>query len=132
MSSREPCVLVVDDDRDLCDSVVEALGDQGYSAVAKSDGASAIEYLKTHSSIGLILLDWHMAPMNGPELIEALEQASIPIPAVVLFTADSTQPTPAALRAVGQLTKPVNLPALYRFAQTYCGRSTRGVSQARG
>lgn len=131
MGSVEPCILVVDDDRDLRESVIDALKDEGYPAVGKADGASALEYLKGTPSTCLILLDWNMAPMNGPQFIEALQRASIPIPPVVLFTADARHESLGGISAVGLLKKPVRLEELYRFAKAHCGHTQR-VDRALG
>jgi CheY-like chemotaxis protein len=114
------CILVVDDDDDIREAVVEILRDEGYEALGKADGASALETLRGDPRVRLVLLDWNMAPMNGLELVQALEKAKVPIPPLVVFTADAQKDKISQVGAVGFLKKPVPLDELYRFAAAYC------------
>jgi CheY-like chemotaxis protein len=127
MSSTEgnSCILVVDDDADIRDAVVEALNDEGYSAVARGDGASALAYLKEHPDPALVLLDWNMAPMNGLSFVQELRRQGSPVPPIVLFSADARTEKVEWAGAVGFLKKPVPIDELYAYAQRYCGRPPR-------
>jgi CheY-like chemotaxis protein len=82
-----PFVLVVDDDRDIRDSLIEMLEDHGYAAVGASNGVEALEVLRTSAaSACLILLDLMMPVMDGREFRE--EQLKHPawaaIPVIVI------------------------------------------------
>jgi CheY-like chemotaxis protein len=67
----EPFVLVVDDDRDIRDSLIEMLEDHGYAAVGAGNGIEALEVLRTCSAPPcLILLDLMMPVMDGREFRE--------------------------------------------------------------
>lgn len=109
------CILVVEDDPDLRDSVAEALQDEGYSTATASDGLRALEYLDSPAQRpDLILLDLMMPNMNGFEFREQqltrVEHASIP---VVVMTADADGKSKAAsLNVAGFLPKPVTIAAL--------------------
>ena len=80
-------VLVVDDDRDLCDALCHALEECGFSAVGCGDGSEALDYLRSDApNPSLILLDWMMPVMSGAEFRE--EQVKDPkisdIPVIVV------------------------------------------------
>jgi len=44
--------------------------------IEAEDGISAMEYLKNHSNIDVMLLDWNMPNMNGDEVVEAVSKIS--------------------------------------------------------
>src|SRR5262245_974370 len=107
MSSIKGPVLVVDDDVDIRDALKDTLEQEGYLVAEATDGIDALKYLTTHPAPPIILLDWNMAPMNGPQFMSELRTkpggASIP---VVLLTADARAARNAALHAfAGCLTK---------------------------
>jgi CheY-like chemotaxis protein len=84
-------VLVVDDDRDLRDTLVEILEERGYQVTQAGDGAQALHALEVGASKpSLILLDLTMPGMDGAafraEQLKNPEYASIP---VLVLTADS-------------------------------------------
>ena len=121
-SSKGP-VLVVDDDPDMREAVHDALVDEGYETVEAGGGQEALDYLRSNSLPSMILLDWNMAPMNGPQFMAevAKEPALSRIP-VVLLTADARAPDKAKSNPfVGYLMKPVNLDALLEMVGRYCG-----------
>jgi len=108
-------ILVVDDDRDLRESVMEALEDEGYSVAAAPDGMRALAYLRGPSpKPDLILLDLAMPNMNGDkfreEQLKSAELAAIP---VAIVTAESNASDKASsLQASGFIRKPLKIGAL--------------------
>jgi CheY-like chemotaxis protein len=61
-----PLVLVVDDDRDIRDSLIEALEEHGYRAAGASNGVEALAVLRgAPEPPSLILLDLMMPVMDG-------------------------------------------------------------------
>ena len=120
--SNHPNILVVDDDEDIREAVVDTLGAEGYEAVAVADGSTALAYLHSKPAPKLILLDWNMTPMNGPQfMLEFAKQprwSSIPI---VLFTADAHIEAKVELaKFAACLRKPVKLEDLFRLMSRYC------------
>ena len=57
-------ILIVDDDKDFLKALTIVLEDKGYSIVAATDGAQALELARTESP-NLILLDIMLPGMNG-------------------------------------------------------------------
>jgi two-component system, sensor histidine kinase LadS len=84
-------VLIVDDLADMRALIRRILVDQGYRVLEAASGAEALE-LARHHRPRLVLSDWMMPRMSGPELIRELradeELTSTP---VVLLTAKSDE-----------------------------------------
>jgi CheY-like chemotaxis protein len=122
MSGRGP-VLVVDDDPDIREALRDTLESEGYDAVGVTDGREALEYLRAKPTPPVILLDWNMAPMNGPEFMaEAAKDPVLSRIPVVLLTADARASEKSRSNGfVGYLMKPVDLDALFTFVGRYCG-----------
>jgi CheY-like chemotaxis protein len=114
-------VLVVDDDADVRDAIKDVLEEEGYRTAEAGDGLEALSYLKLNPPPPLILLDWNMAPMNGPQFMD--EFSKVPalsrVP-VVLITADARAEEKAATRFVGHLKKPLKLDDLFTLVERYC------------
>lgn len=116
-------VLIVEDDRDLCDAVSESLLEAGYDVAVAGNGAVAIEVLETSRvQPGLILLDLMMPVMDGEEFLHEIRKqprwAALP---VVVFTADGQAVTKVvSLGAQGALRKPVKLDDLLDTVSRYC------------
>ena len=77
-------VLVVDDDRDLRDTICDLLLGAGYISVAAADGQEALNYLlEQRPAPAVIVLDLMMPTMSGWELIAIVRSyrrlARIPI-----------------------------------------------------
>ena len=120
-------ILVVEDDRDLRESVVEALEEKGYSTAAAPDGLSALEYLDGHHRRpALILLDLMMPHMNGWQFREA--QLARPvvagIPVVVVTADDHGKSKLQTLNPAGFLRKPFQLGALLEVINAVLGATT--------
>ena len=85
-SAKNHCVLVVDDDRDICETLEMILGSQGYQVLTASDGREALTRLRSGARPFLILLDLMMPGMNGMQFRQ--EQLRDPdlahIPVVVI------------------------------------------------
>jgi CheY-like chemotaxis protein len=117
-----PCaavsVLVVEDDRELRETFVEALTGEGYAVATAADGAAALELLRTLTP-KVILLDLNMPVMNGAAFRRAqcLDPSLAAIPTVVM-TADRTKDYPPEL-VVDALVKPVSLSDLLAIVSRY-------------
>jgi CheY-like chemotaxis protein len=114
-------ILIVDDDRDIRESLRDILIDEGYPTVEASDGGEALAYLDTHDA-ALILLDWNMAPMDAPSFMAELATRprlhAIP---VALLTADSRISKAPMPGFAASLKKPIELEKLFALARQFCG-----------
>jgi two-component system chemotaxis response regulator CheY len=64
--------LVVDDSKAVRQIERKYLEELGFEVLEAENGKEALEVLKEHSDISLILLDWHMPIMNGYEFLKTL------------------------------------------------------------
>jgi len=64
-------VLVVDDDRDLCEALCELCEDEGFTALAAFDAREALAINADHV-VDVVLSDLNMPMMNGVQLYERL------------------------------------------------------------
>ena len=106
-----PKVLLVDDDVDLCESLVEGLLREGVHASFVTSAAAALMRLVTQPDIGIVVTDIMMPEMSGLELLRKLSisRRDPPLAAIVMTGAPSLETAVAALRlsAVEFLQKPV-------------------------
>lgn len=116
-------VLIVDDDRDIRESLRDLLGDEGYATAEASNGVEALAYLRTHAC-PLVLLDWNMPVMDAPALTDVLV-AEGRVPPIVLLTADSRMLETAKQGPyIACMKKPVNVTALFEVVRA-CTTPTR-------
>lgn len=114
------CVLVVDDDKEIRESLVEVLIDHGCPARGAENGRAALEALeqmqKGHAC--LILLDLMMPEMDGvtfrQEQLKRTELAGIP---VVVISAFDEVP---AMNVSAYIKKPFQLGEVIRTAKQFC------------
>ena len=66
-------ILIVEDERALCDTLAKSLKRKGYEADACYDGDSALEWLLAEK-YDLILLDLNLPGRDGMELLRALRE----------------------------------------------------------
>ena len=72
-ADHKPCVLVVDDDPIMRDTLRQLLGDAGYDVLTAEDGAAALGALdRGERWPDLVLLDMRMPFMDGPTFFECL------------------------------------------------------------
>jgi signal transduction histidine kinase/class 3 adenylate cyclase len=87
-SSDGPLVLIVDDLPEMRTLIGRNLRDQGYQTVERSDGQDALQLLRENPTIELIITDWMMPRVSGPQLIAAIrEDKALNALPIILLTA---------------------------------------------
>jgi CheY-like chemotaxis protein len=129
------CVLVVDDEADLRETLHMVLQLEGYRVVTARDGAEALARLRDGGVFPcLILLDIMMPRMNGVQFRQ--EQMSDPalrdIPVVVLTGGSEAVLSKAAALGLEALRKPVKLDALLSAVGRFCSASRSDDDCERG
>ena len=83
--------MIVDDSELNRTVLADILGDE-YNFIEAENGARAIELLRTHTDIDLILLDMVMPEMNGFDVLTAMNnnRQIEDIPVVMISAASST------------------------------------------
>lgn len=125
-SFATPRVLVVDDDRSMCELVAAALHADGYLVIQAGSGDEAAQQIEMHAlaSLGqppfdMLVSDLHMAHGDGMSLARRLRQSGhdIPIVFVTAFPAADVIEQAKLLDAM-VLAKPFSLSALRRMVLT--------------
>jgi CheY-like chemotaxis protein len=115
-------ILVVDDDRDIRDSLIETLEDHGYRAAGAANGVEALSVLQTSPERPcLILLDLMMPVMDGQEFRE--EQLKNPMWAeipVIVISAYADVEAQARSLAAEYMRKPLALRPLFDVVRRHC------------
>jgi CheY-like chemotaxis protein len=123
LSPPNRTILLIEDDRDICEIVQQVLADEGYETIAVSNGAEALARLRAAPHPFVIVLDLMLPVMDAWQF--RAEQAGDALLAkipVVIFSANPKVGQHAdALGAAAVLRKPPNLDELLsvvsRFAQ---------------
>ncbi|MDR6916247.1 DNA-binding NtrC family response regulator [Pseudomonas sp. 3296] len=81
-------VLVVDDEPKLCDLLASALSQSGIQVFTAGNGLHALKVLEAED-IDLVISDWRMPGMDGPQLLAEIKSRYPHLP-VIVMTAYST------------------------------------------
>ena len=106
-------IFVVDDDPWIQQVLRLSLEDEGYYVVVASSGEEALEQL-AQCRPSLIVLDWMMPRMNGPEFARELNRRGLrpDIPVLLLTAAGGPTAKAAMIGADACLAKPFDLTEL--------------------
>jgi diguanylate cyclase (GGDEF)-like protein/PAS domain S-box-containing protein len=105
--NNKACILIVDDELRLLESLDNLLKAQGYQTVCAQGGLEACNQLSTRT-FDLILLDLNMADMNGHQVMDFITQNEFEVATVVVSGESSFSSVSKALRrgAYDYLRKP--------------------------
>lgn len=82
-------ILVVDDSKAIFMMVSQMLEEADHKAIWAEDGIAAFERIGEHSDIDLILLDWNMPNMSGPEFLEKNASEGIFKNPIIMMTTEN-------------------------------------------
>ena len=105
-------ILVVDDDKNICELLNLYLKKEGYEVVFAYDGSEAVNMAKTENP-NLILLDVMMPVMNGYEATEKIRSSNHPLATtipIIAQTANAFQDDIKKVKEVGMnahISKPI-------------------------
>jgi CheY-like chemotaxis protein len=129
-------ILIIEDEKDIRDSLTEAIEGEGYSVAVAGNGLEALSLFVRDQRLyekmpDLILLDLLMPQMDGATFLERRRKiptlADVP---VVLMSADRRMTQNALLYgAAGHLHKPLELDDLYAKIENFCGTQLRTESK---
>ena len=83
-------ILVVDDDRDMCEILSDFLKDEGYLVITASDGESALNSIK-HRKYDLLILDYQLHGIDGLYVLEKAHQIDSSLIAIMISAFGSEQ-----------------------------------------
>lgn len=107
-----PKALVIDDSGASRTLLKGLLSQQGFTCVEAADGNAGLQALREHWPLDLVLLDWHMEPMDGPEFLRQIrdDPRTVGVP-VIMITAEASRQAvvdAAKLGVQGYVVKPFN------------------------
>lgn len=105
----KPRVLIVDDNSDVRRLYAIGLNQRGFEVKLAANGAEAVERISSERP-DVILLDWLMPLMDGPDVLDRIAGKSADAPIIVI----SGQPAPPELdpRIRSWMCKPVTIEEL--------------------
>ena len=114
-------ILIIDDDRDLCEETAEILSDEGHKVETFSDPVKGLEAVK-EDRFDLLLLDIKMPGLSGLEILKTLRSEGRKIPVLIItgnplknlgHSGDSNDEEQRVLRtADGIIGKPFDVPEM--------------------
>ncbi|AFY69849.1 response regulator receiver protein [Thalassoporum mexicanum PCC 7367] len=114
-------ILVIDDDRIVCELIVKTLDAQGFRAVSATSGEMGLR-LAQQLKPDLVLCDVVMPTIDGYEVLEKLQQdpETIAIPFIFLTALDSSQDMRKGMNfgADDYLTKPISQEILIKAVKS--------------
>lgn len=81
---EQPLVMVVDDDKDLCDSLWDLFRERGYRVCVAHDSAQAQEQLQ-RTTFQVVLIDMKLPESDGSQVFHMVREAN-PLARTVLIT----------------------------------------------
>ena len=131
--ARRQTVLVIDDDREVRESLRTLLQLDGHKVKTARDGQDALEQLRGGLRPSIILLDLMMPAMDGQhfraEQLRDPEFAHIPV--VVLSGHCDPQQNAASLGAVASLRKPADIDTVLQLIEAHCVRQHESAPSCR-
>lgn len=100
-------ILIVDDEKDVRESLRVVLNGAGYDVAAVSSGKEALEFMEAQS-VSILLVDFSMPGMTGEDLLLHLERKHRRPPALVITALAPWRMTSLVESGVGYLRKPIN------------------------
>jgi DNA-binding NtrC family response regulator len=105
-------LLVVDDERNLRESLSEALKEAGYNVLTAANGKEAYAMIQSHA-LDLLLCDWRMPEMDGGALLKLLRDDGrlVDLPVLVMTAHGTSNNAIEAIQfgAYDFVTKPFDL-----------------------
>jgi DNA-binding response OmpR family regulator len=119
-------VLIVDDTRSVHIFVKTLLAKaEGIEPTSVQNGEEAIEVLKNRNDFDLILLDWEMPKLNGPDTLRRMKEMGSTIPTVMMTTKSEPEDIMIMLEAGAKeyIMKPFTIDILFEKISYATGRN---------
>lgn len=132
--NQSPCILIVEDEESIRETITIALREEGYQVLVAGDGYQALNLLRTASTatgelaeIDLIILDLMLPYINGLDICRSLRQQGNTTPILILSARGNETDVVVGLEvgADDYLTKPFGLRELIARCRVLLRRSDR-------
>jgi two-component system, OmpR family, phosphate regulon response regulator PhoB len=125
-------ILIIDDDVDIANLVAEIVTDEGYEARAVHTGEEGLGNVKEFSP-DLILLDWQLPDIEGPDICRKLKSdeltAAIPVIMLTSLGSEDNRLKGFETGAVDYVTKPFNSGMLLARIKARIGKAKKPGAQ---
>ena len=120
-SFKGKSILIVEDDKLVCEYITKVLGETGADLKFASNGRKALQMVKKKNGIDLILMDIRMPEMNGYEAARAIKdlRTDIPIIAQTAFVFSHDEETSLQNGYDDYLPKPIRPKNLMHMLNKY-------------
>ena len=121
-------ILIIDDTRSVHAFVKSLLSQtEGITTTDVFNGEEALEVLKAGSRFDLILLDWEMPILNGPETLTRIQSMGVETPAIMMTTKNAPEDITRMLEAGAKeyMMKPFTIDILFEKIAYVTGRTFR-------
>jgi DNA-binding response OmpR family regulator len=118
-------ILVVDDEKDVRNSLRDVLNMAGYDVITASGGREAMEFIDKED-IGVMLVDLSMPEMSGEDLLLSLEHLNKRPPALVITAMAPWKTLKLIDYGVGYIRKPINNELLLGAIKTLIRKEGNG------
>jgi DNA-binding response OmpR family regulator len=117
-------VLIVDDEKEICWLLNQALSEEGYRVSVAYSGKEGLIRIKKNGEVELLVLDLHLPDMNGLDLLEQVRALGLQTPTVVItaFGDEESRERAAGLGVKGFLDKPFEVSTLLATLLALSGR----------
>lgn len=119
-------ILIVDDTKSV-HAFVKSLLSKSKEIVATDvfDGLEAVELLKNNKEFDLILLDWEMPRLNGPDTFDQFLKMNLKIPTIMMTTKNAPEDIIKMLNmgVAEYLMKPFTIDILFEKIEYVSGRT---------
>lgn len=121
-----PSILIVDDEKNLRDTLAIILEDEGYHVTSAANAAEALARLQKHT-FDMAFLDIRMPGVSGLELLPQIRQLYPRLPVIILTAHASLESAIEAMRkgANDYLFKPVNPAEIITHVQKILAEQSR-------
>ena len=126
---KKTSVLVVENDPTLCETLCDTLEMAGYTVQTAGDGQAALSVLERHT-IGMVVSDVQMRPMDGHMLMHKIKALYPSIPVLLMTAYGSVDKAVSAMRdgAVDYLVKPFEAETLLEKVKSAIQPSAKEVA----
>ena len=113
-NSRRYHILVVDDEKDLCDRIKRELEREGYHVAVAYDGDEGLNYFKDNK-VDIVIADIRMPRMSGLEMLENCRKITDDFVSIIITGHGDHETAIEALRlgVLNYLRKPISLEELF-------------------
>lgn len=121
-------ILLVDDDKDVSQSLANLFDSSKYQFAFLEDGAGVSTYLNDHKNVDVVMLDVNLPTLSGLEVLKQIKQVAEEVPVIMISGFVSTENAIEAMRegAYEYLTKPFEIDRLIETVNKACGFHAHG------